>query len=226
MAVKPLTITIKTKKLGVLIRDARQLAGRTISDCARAIGNSPEQYETYELGNQSPSMPELEILAYYFNLPMDYFWGNVIASKSEKNPINFDPGQLIKLRQKMIGVLLRHSRTEAQLSLDEVANQAGLTVAELQNYELGNTAISFPVLEILAAAVKRPIKDFQDRQGPISRWEAQQKAIKGFSELPIEIQSFVTKPINQPYLELAQRLSEMSVEKLRAVAEGLLEITL
>jgi hypothetical protein len=44
--------------------------------------------------------------------------------------------------------------------------------------------------------------------------------------MPSELQSFVVKPINQPYLELAQRLSEMSVEKLRAVAEGLLEITL
>ena len=40
------------------------------------------------------------------------------------------------------------------------------------------------------------------------------------------MQQFVSKPVNQPYLELAQRLSEMSVERLRSVAEGLLEITL
>jgi len=38
--------------------------------------------------------------------------------------------------------------------------------------------------------------------------------------------AFVLKPINLPYLELAKRLSEMSVDKLRDVAEGLLEITL
>ena len=42
----------------------------------------------------------------------------------------------------------------------------------------------------------------------------------------MELQGFVCKPINRPYLELAVRLSEMSVEKLRGVAEGLLEITL
>ena len=34
------------------------------------------------------------------------------------------------------------------------------------------------------------------------------------------------KPVNLPYLEIAQRLSGLSVEKLRAMAEGLLDITL
>jgi hypothetical protein len=46
-----------------------------------------------------------------------------------------------------------------------------------------------------------------------------------FLELPPEIQQFVCKPVNRPYLELAMRLSELNAEKLRAVAEVLLEIT-
>jgi hypothetical protein len=50
--------------------------------------------------------------------------------------------------------------------------------------------------------------------------------MQNFAELSPELQDFLSKPINRPYLELAQRLSEMDVEKLRAVAEGLLEITL
>jgi hypothetical protein len=40
------------------------------------------------------------------------------------------------------------------------------------------------------------------------------------------LQSFVSQPINRPYIELAQRLSEMPTAKLRTIAEGLLEITL
>ena len=46
-----------------------------------------------------------------------------------------------------------------------------------------------------------------------------------FLELPPEIQLFASKPVNLPYLELAMRLSELNAEKLRAVAEVLLEIT-
>jgi len=57
-------------------------------------------------------------------------------------------------------------------------------------------------------------------------WFSQQSALKGFQGLSPEMQAFVSKPVNRPYLELAQRLSEMSVEKLRTVAEVLLEITL
>jgi hypothetical protein len=40
------------------------------------------------------------------------------------------------------------------------------------------------------------------------------------------MQSFVCQPVNRPYLELAMKLSDLSREKLRAVAEGLLDITL
>jgi hypothetical protein len=46
-----------------------------------------------------------------------------------------------------------------------------------------------------------------------------------FLDLPPEVQQFVAKPVNRPYLELAMRLSDLSAEKLRAVAEVLLEIT-
>ena len=41
-----------------------------------------------------------------------------------------------------------------------------------------------------------------------------------------DIQNFVCQPVNRPYLELAMKLSSMSREKLRSVAEGLLDITL
>jgi hypothetical protein len=55
---------------------------------------------------------------------------------------------------------------------------------------------------------------------------SQQESIQRFLELPPDMQNFIAQPINRPYLELAQRLSEMEVNKLRGIAEGLLEITL
>jgi hypothetical protein len=59
----------------------------------------------------------------------------------------------------------------------------------------------------------------------MGKWFAQQEAAQRFLELPVELQEFVAAPVNQPYLELAQELSEMSLDKLRSVAESLLEIT-
>jgi hypothetical protein len=78
---------------------------------------------------------------------------------------------------------------------------------------------------MLSGVLNRSIREFEDQHGPVGIWNTQQYNIKDFLKLPMEMQAFVSKPINRPYLELAIRLSEMSVDKLRAVAEGLLEIT-
>ena len=52
------------------------------------------------------------------------------------------------------------------------------------------------------------------------------RAVEQFLDLPEELQAFVCLPVNRPYLELALKLSDMSKDKLRSVAEDLLDITL
>ena len=73
-------ITIRTKKLGVLIRDARLSARRSVQDCAEAIGVRTGIFRSYEEGVRSPSLPELEALVYYLDLPLDHFWSKEIKS--------------------------------------------------------------------------------------------------------------------------------------------------
>ncbi len=109
---------------------------------------------------------------------------------------------------------------------DHAAVAAGLVPILRFDYVDGEEAVPLPILEALAHVLQLEIKAFWDqerlkdsRQIPDQRWQE-------FQALPEELKNFVCKPVNRPYLELAQRLSEMSVEKLRAVAEGLLEITL
>lgn len=53
-----------------------------------------------------------------------------------------------------------------------------------------------------------------------------QESISNQTELSEEIRSFISNPVNQPYLELALKLSRMDAKKLREIAESLLEITL
>ena len=52
-----------------------------------------------------------------------------------------------------------------------------------------------------------------------------EEAIQHFLELPMELRQFVALAVNRPYLELARKLSTMSRDKLRSVAEDLLDIT-
>ena len=222
----PLAITIRTKKLGVLIRDARLSTNKSVEECAQAIQISATDFEAYELGEIAPSLPQVELLAYYLNIPLDHFWGNTALSEksSTDNPLNIE--QLVEIRQKLIGVTLRQAREQAQLSLQELADDTGLTPEELEAVEYGQKSISLPMLEYLSSYLNLQIREFQDKHGPIGVKADQQRTVQDFLTLPPDIQVFVAKPVNRPYLELAQRLSEMSVEKLRAVGEGILEITL
>jgi transcriptional regulator with XRE-family HTH domain len=212
--------------LGVLIRDARFAAGKSLAESARAIGVDPTQFEAYELGESAPSLPEMEMLAFFLDIPLEHFWGRVTLSKNDKAGKKFEPVQLVMLRQRMIGVMIRQARIEAGISLEALARKAGIATGILERYEFGEASIPVPDLEALAGALNRSVRDFYDRFGPVGVWASQQHSVKGFLEMPVDLQAFVTRPINRPYLELAQRLSEMSVDKLRSVAEGLLEITL
>jgi transcriptional regulator with XRE-family HTH domain len=132
----------------------------------------------------------------------------------------------MRLRSRVIGASLRLARLEAGLTTLELASSVGYSEEQMNSYELGEQSIPLPELEVLANNLNRTIRDFQDSRGPIGKWIKQQRVMQHFDDLPPDLQDFISKPINRPFLEIAQRLSGMSVEKLRAVAEGLLEITL
>jgi len=225
MSVNPLARTIRAKKLGLLIYDARLAGRRNLDECASFIGISPETLQAYENGSQAPSLPELEILAYYLNTPLDHFWSRVSRSETAPERQITHPERLVNLRQRMIGASLRKLRSNANLTSREISDRTAIPEADLLAYELGEHPIPLTELESLVSALGSHMENFIDQRGPVGLWMNQQQAIQKFLELSPELQEFVCKPLNRPYLELAIRLSDLSVEKLRAIAEGLLEIT-
>ncbi len=218
-------VQIRTKKLGLLILDARKVQRRSVEECAEAIGVSPEEFQEFEKGARSPSMPQLELLALYFNISLEHFWGKKALSETNVSQALEEKERLLLLRNRMIGANLRLARNSANFSYDEMTERTGIDEERLRKYELGEETVPVPELEVLAAAMDIPIERFYDQHGPIGRWRAQQGLTQMFLELPPDVQQFVSKPVNRPYLELAMRLSELSAERLRAVAEVLLEIT-
>lgn len=219
-------ITIREKKLGLLIRDARTAERRSIKECADAIGVKPGIFRAYEEGRRSPSLPELEALVFFLKLPISQFWGTETMSDVPAAMEAGDITRLIALRQRMIGALIRQERTNANMSIRQISSGTGISQARLKSYELGERPVNVPELESILAVLGSRIDLFFDQSGPVGEWMNSQRAMQKFIELPEEIQDFVCQPVNRPYLELAMKLSSMSKEKLRSVAEGLLDITL
>src|SRR5215510_5682912 len=219
-------IAIRSKTLGLLMRDARAHARRNVAECAQAIGVPPGQFRAYEDGRKAPSLPELEALVYYLDLPLEHFWSKEIKSGKPMPHENLDLTKLMAVRQRKIGALLRQERMKASISIRNLAHETGIASSRIKAYELGERPIPLPELEVLVRSLGGRIETFFDRHGPVGRWMLSEEAVQQFLEMPTELREFVAMPVNRPYLDLAMKLSNMSRDKLRSVAEDLLDITL
>ena len=217
---------IRSKKLGILIRDARLSARRSVEECAEAMGIRKILFCAYEEGIRAPSLPELETLVYFLDLPIDHFWGKQVKSEQTSQPKTLDLQRLMAVRQRKIGALLRQERMNASISVRNLEHATNIPSEHIEAYELGERSVPLPELELLVKTLGGRIETFFDRSGPIGQWMMNEEAIQQFLEMPMELRQFVTLAVNRPYLELARKLSAMSRDKLRAVAEDLLEITL
>ena len=218
-------IEIRSKTLGLLMRDARTHARRNVTECAQAMGVKPGQFRAYEDGRRAPSLPELEALVYYLDLPLDHFWSKEIKSGKPMPHENLDLSKLLAVRQRKIGALLRQERMNASVSIRNVALTTGISSGRIKSYELGERPIPLPELEALVKALGGRIESLFDRTGPIGQWMLSEEAMRDFLDLTLELRQFVAQPVNRPYLELAMKLSNMSRDKLRSVAEDILDIT-
>ncbi|MGB8213718.1 MAG: helix-turn-helix transcriptional regulator [Anaerolineales bacterium] len=218
-------VALRSRKLGVLIRDARLAARMTLPECAKLVGVTGGVLRSWEEGRKAPSLPELEVLAYSLRLPLYHFWSKEAMSDDAPLTGNMNLPALISIRQRLVGALMRQQRESAGLSLQSLSEQSGISQARLKAYELGEHPIPLPELEGLVALLGGQIETIFDQTGPIGQWMNQQKSVQEFLQLPPELRDFVSKPVNRPYLELAMKLSGMSTGKLRSVAEDLLDIT-
>jgi len=217
-------LTFRDRIIGVLLRDARQRAGRTKAECADTLDVSSDTIEAYEEGRIPISLPELEVLGYFLDTPIDRFWEREPKLEPEGDHRDFQ--MLLGLRHRIVGVLLRQARLEADVTQEKLAEVLDCPSSRISEYEHGTKPIPVSELELLANYLKLPVEHFVDGEGgTVGDWHRQQALDRRFHELPEDVQEFVAKPVNIKYLEVAMRLSQMPASKLRAIAEGLLEIT-
>ncbi len=216
---------LRARILGVLIRDARETAGKSLESCAACVGVSPETLEAWEFGKTMPSLPELELIAYCLEVPISHFW-NSDSSLQRETRETIDKGEFTTVRNRLIGAVLRSAREERGLTAEELAGQTGTTASNINAYELGQRAIPVPVLSSLASACHVNLSYFLENASRIGTYLSAQEDMKKFSELPEDVRRFVSMPVNQPYLDLAMKLAKMGSDELRGIAEAILDITL
>jgi transcriptional regulator with XRE-family HTH domain len=217
------TLILRAKMLGAMLREARTSARMSLKEMGSLINTTSGMISSYEHGRRGISLPELELLAYHLDIPIQYFTSDSPPKSSRS--IEFDPSTVISLRQRMIGALLRQRRNELEMSISAVAEATGLSSRRISTYERGERPIPLPELKTLASVLGQSVEEYFDPEGPIGEWMAGKAAFEKFMLLPAELREFLGKPGNEPYLELAKQLSEISIERLRSLADALTDLT-
>ncbi len=228
---QPTTISIaeayrlRGKMVGVMLRDARLSAERTLEDCARLLKVTPEEVEAWEYGDRVPSLPQLELLAYYLGVPVSHFWGTDTLEAAQGRHFDIQ-AEYLALRNRMVGALLRQARDELGMTLEELSQGSAVPVEQLQAYELGETPVPIHELTVLANLLKKNVSYFLESSGHVGEWLAIREEWKHFTGLPEDVRRFAANPLNIGFIEIAIMLSQMPTDKLRRIGESVLNITM
>ena len=114
-----LALKLRAKKLGILMRDARLSAGKTMKECGTAIGVSGSTISSYEKGASSPSLPELEQLAFFLKVPISKFWADSIISAEEDATDPLDLEYALAMRDRQVGEILQNAREKLERRHDQ-----------------------------------------------------------------------------------------------------------
>lgn len=216
---------LRGKMLGVLIRDARVSASRTVDDCARLLHVSPRMIESWEYGDDVPSLPQLELLAYYLDIPVSHFWGQKTRQGSETHKTSVQD-EYMALRNRMIGGLLRSARESENLSIEDLGDATKIDVAKIRQYEYGEVVIPMHELSVLASAVNQNMDYFLESNSYVGELLQMRAEWQKFMDLDEDVRQFAANQTNLGFIKIAMMFSHMPTDELRKVAEGMLEITM
>ena len=217
-------IAIRNKILGTLLRHARLRAGKRPEDFAKALSRPVDEVLAWESGQEGVTLPQLEVWAYVCGVPLHHFWDEkaLPPERAMDQPVE----QIVDIRRRMVGVLLHQSRLIAARSLEDVAEAVGVTPELLGACEQGSEELSVAQLEMAAEACGVPIETFFAEQiFPMSEEEKRLLALQRLEALPEDVREFALKPSNVLYLQIAMKLSALSADSLREIAETILDIT-
>ena len=217
---QPNAVILQRKINGVLIRAAREKARRTIREVAVRLGVTPARVQQYERGLREISLPELEQLALFLEMPISFFVnGDSSVESTAPRPPN--PAQT-RARRAALGVKLKQARLAAGKSKEDCALAIGRKAATITRYERGASEI--PITELEQFAQFLNVNLFYFIQDPSNAEAGGLMDLEKISRLPAEVRAFVLDPDNLPYMRMAMKFRDLPTDRLKELGEILLVV--
>jgi transcriptional regulator with XRE-family HTH domain len=220
------TIDLRNRIIGILVKRARLQAGKSQQECAEVLGCSPFMFSQYEQGLRGLALPQLEVLAYTLDVPLDSLWNEDHAHPEEESPTDLPLTQLMLIRRKELAIRFRQCRSEAGMTQAGMGELLGRSAYIISQYEHGRRDIPLAEMEVALQQCQGSIEDFLDTDTiPLGEADQARHMLLKLNELPPDVRDFVLRPTNALYLRIAMLLSSLKADSLRQIAESLLEIT-
>ncbi len=213
-------VVLQRKIIGVLIRAAREKARRTIKEVALRLGVTPARVRQYERGSREISLPELEQLALFFQMPLSFFVNG-------ETPIETQPPQPptpaeARARRAALGVKLKQARLAAGKSKEECAQAIGRKAGTIGRYERGASDVPITELERLARFLQVNLYYFvEDR---LNEDASSLMDLEKMTRLPKEVRAFVLDSDNLPFMRMAMKFGDLPTDRLKELGEILLVV--
>jgi transcriptional regulator with XRE-family HTH domain len=159
---KPQIKTLKAHKVAALVLDARLYARRTPEEACSLLGWDQDHLLELETAAVTPSLPELEALAAIYAVPVDHFFGSTSLSDGMPKLRTETMQQRLELRNRILGAMIMQTRSRKNLSRDDIATMAGLSLEEVTAYELGLLPLPVTDLEEITRILQIEVHDWID----------------------------------------------------------------
>jgi len=209
----------RRRMIGELVHSARESSGRRTKDLADFLTISPAMLNAIEAGEKEPTLPMLEAIACFLQVPVHSFFGLHAIPRQVDLPA--DAGAMMRLRGHIIGARLRQRRLQRCESLAECAQAVGTTTKTIKAWEIGSRQPSLLELEKLLTHLDLSLSDMLDLGiGLLGELQLRQVQQMQFEALPAELRAFVCDPAARDVLQFAARMRQLSREELRAMADA------
>jgi len=216
-------MTQKPEKVIQRIQQIRKRKLRSIYECASLLDIPREHYLQFEEGTNPLALPDMELLASFFDVPLSSFFNNPANETCPLSTLPHETRSAYKdLRHKMIQVKFILLREEAGISLKVLHESTGIPLEALENYDRVNSPIPLDHLCQICSFLGQPINAFFSQEPDfIDDSEGSLPQPKWKPEYP-EGGNTEAQGTEDPYIQLVDALKKIPKEDQARIAKILL----
>ncbi len=213
------------EKIVERIKQIRKLKNRSLHDCAKVLNIPKERYHHFEEGNGVLSLPELELLAIFLEVPMQSLFQDSDLELDQAALLSEEKMPVYKnLRDKMIRTKLNLEMENKGISVENLNDKTGIAMQTLKSYQENGESIPFDhltrITELLGIPINSLLQNTFESDQEVMKEKNQEQAqwqpkYQDNREMSVEEET--------PHMVLLQAVKRLSIKDQAEIAKLLLE---